>query len=81
MTEEKLDHFQKGRSYVAVADFSRLGDVFTKGEALVFDRAAYSRYDECYMYEFVAKDGKVKSWFLLRGETSKDCPRYFLEAT
>jgi hypothetical protein len=78
MSEEKLAFFLHGRSYLVVSDFSRLGSVFVAGEVLVFERATYSRYDECYMYEFHSRNvGEVKSWFLLRAETSEDCEKYF----
>ena len=78
---KRLSLFQAGQRYRARSAFKGLvGPDFVADEVLVFNVGGYSRYDECYVYEFRSEiSGERKNWWLDDG-TSADSWRTFFEA-
>jgi hypothetical protein len=60
----KKDLFINSKRYRVKVDFSCGGTDFIKDECLDFVCGAYSRYDDCYIYEFKDIHGNAKNWIL-----------------
>jgi hypothetical protein len=52
--------------------------IFNAGEVVVFERNAYSHYDNCFVYVFRAEsNGETKEWWLLEGQSGELWREYF----
>jgi hypothetical protein len=60
----KNDIFSNDAKYRAKRDFKSASFDYKKGEVLIFDRGAYSAYDDCFIYEFHNLSGESKIWIL-----------------
>ena len=52
--------FDKGSTYIVKQLFTFGNWRFNKGEVLIFVNGGYSRYDDCYLFEFKDEQGNVK---------------------
>ena len=71
--------FEPGSRYRARLDFSS-GPVstFRAGEILVFERDAYSPYDDSFVYAFRSEaDGTIKEWWLHDNEPKETWQQFF----
>src|ERR1022692_1949001 len=70
--------FTIGERYRAKKDFVSSATSFVAGEILVFDRNAYSHYDNSFVYEFKAEsDGRIKEWWLHENRPAESWKEYF----
>ena len=73
--------FVPGCRYRVKQDFkSGPTSTFIAGEVLIFERNAYSHYDNSFVYEFRTEDGaETKEWWLLENEPKESWQHYFGE--
>jgi hypothetical protein len=51
---------------------------FNAGDVVVFERDAYSPYDNSFVYVFRAEsNGEIKEWWLLEGQSKELWREYF----
>lgn len=60
-----------GNHYRVTRGAESPNDKFDVGERLRFRISGYSRYDSCYVYEFEADDGVLKSFWLHDGDPAE----------
>lgn len=73
----KRDIFSIGAKYRAKMDFKNSNCDYVKGEILIFDRGAYSPYDDCFIYEFHNLSGESKIWILQMDQSNDEWKKYF----
>jgi hypothetical protein len=71
--------FAPGARYRVKQTFkSGPGFTFSDGEVLVFERDAYSPYDESFVYVFRSETGdQTKEWWLPETQPSEQWQQYF----
>jgi hypothetical protein len=70
--------FKTGERYRVKQSFMSGPSTFTVDELVTFDRDGYSRYDNCFVYEFRSQtDGQTKFWWLHEDQPSTTWQQFF----
>ena len=72
-------HPLQGQRYVVKKEFESGAATFVVGEVLAFMQGGFSRYDDCYLYEFHDNLGAIKVWCLSAGVSEEDWLEFFDE--
>lgn len=54
--------FDSEKKYRPITDFQSGKTQFLSTDILTFYRDGYSRYDECFVYEFLDQSNQIKVW-------------------
>ncbi len=76
-SEGFMSFFETGKEYKVLQSFYFGKSTFTKGEKLIYQSGGFSRYDDCYLYEFDDKNGNRKVCRLAPDSDEKEILRYF----
>jgi len=69
--------FLDGRKYQPLIDFDCGASSFHANEILTFSKDGYSRYDECFVYEFRDDSGQIKTWLMPEDAENDYWRKYF----
>lgn len=69
--------FLSGEKYQPIIDFKCGASSFHANEILTFYRDGYSRYDECFVYEFQDGFSKIKTWLMPEDAADDFWRKYF----